>query len=181
MDYNIKLYWELEDQELGEVFKRCQENDLKQILPPDIREEARLFILFTRQVEVFGVVYETAEEKMLGFFFITNFEGCTARLYCQPFNDDVSESVGLGVLHWCFLHFEFKSLTLMVSALDSKALSLARHMGGRYLGEIPGALFGPEVYKTTNGKLFLFHPPENNQSFIRFDKWYHRGLPTFAE
>lgn len=177
MTFKIKLYWEMSDAGLEELYEIGRAEGVLDHVLYDVRADKNLFLIFARKAEVFGAVYAPggafrprgAEERSpgrpkdgrpLGFFYLDSFEGSTARLHFCLFRAGRNERLAVGrqVLDWCFETFEFKSLVGVVPALNPGAVGYARAMGGRCLGLIPGACWIERLRRTVAGVQFVFKP-----------------------
>ena len=162
LQYQVKLYWELSDQELEAIYTLSLREGILPGLPFEAGLSTANFCLFARRVEVFGAVYGL-DLNPKALFFLTNFEGNTARFHLRLLSSEAKSTGQLlpkWVGDWCFRHFEFRSLTLLLPTIDTGANCLAVDMGGQHLGEIPGACWVKGLKKTVAGELFVVVPSQ---------------------
>ncbi len=159
-NFDIKLYWHLTDGEFGRLYDVGQRDGVLDMVAFDTQVSRDMFILFARRTEVFGAVYDDRRVPM-GFFYLTSFEGGTARLHFCNFKAarPVLAELGRLVLNWCFETFEFQSLIGIVPSFNGGAIRFAREMGGREMGRIPGACWVERLKRAVSGIQFLFLPP----------------------
>lgn len=158
--YGIKLYWHLSDEELDRLYDIGKGDGVLDIVAFDANVSREMFMMFTRRVEVFGAVYD--ECIPMGFFYLTSFEGGTARLHFCNFRAarPVLAELGRLVLDWCFETLEFQSLIGIVPSFNVGAIRFAREMGGREMGRIPGVCWMERLKRAVSGIQFLFLPPK---------------------
>ena len=166
MEYQVKLYWELNDQELEAVYGLSLHENILAGLPFEAGLSATHFCLFAKRVEVFGVVYGV-DLSTKALFFLTNFEGNTARFHLRLFSGSGGDKNEPQLLpkwvgDWCFKHFEFRSLTLLIPSVGTESSCLGLDMGGHHLGEIPGACWIKDIKRTVPGDLFVVVPGQYN-------------------
>lgn len=158
-DYTIRLYWELSDKELGEIYATAQAERVLDIVAYDCQVDLERFLLFARRVEVFGAVMDG--DKTMGFFYLTSFEGSTARVHFCLFEAgrEYREEAGRAVLDWCFKSFEYGrlvSLIGIVPAINQGVIKYAREMGGQEMGTIPGFCWIERLKRSVGGVQFIF-------------------------
>ncbi len=160
----IKLYWQLTEEELAEVYKIAEAEKLLDLVAFDAAINKQMFLLFAGQVEVFGLVLHLTDNapkgKPVGFFYLTAFEGATARLHFCAFKAgrDHRHRLGKIALDWCFATFEFQSLVGVIPAYNLGARQYALEMGGEFRGLIPGACWIKRLKRAVAGAQFLFLP-----------------------
>lgn len=159
--YDIKLYWHLSDEDLGRLYDIGKADGVLDLVAFDANISREMFALFAQRVEFFGAVYGGGDGgEPMGFFYLTSFEGGTARLHFCNFRVARPFLAELGrlVLDWCFETFEFKSLIGIVPAFNVGAIRFAREMGGREMGRIPGMCWMERLKRAVSGIQFLFLP-----------------------
>lgn len=156
-DFRICLYWELSDSQLSEIYHTARRENLLDHVAFDAPVNEECFMLFARRVEVFGTVYDP-ENRPVGFFYLTNFEGSTARIHFCLFEAGHRRRVAVGgrVLDWCFEVFEFKALIGVIPSINTGAIGFARKMGGREVARIPGLCWIEKLKRSVNGVQFIF-------------------------
>lgn len=117
-DYEIKLYLEMNDEELEELYNTGIQDGSLKLTAYDAQISLALFLLFIRQVDVFGAVYNKAGQAQ-GLFYLNRFEGDSARIHFCPFKTgrEKLDVLGKMVLEWCFAVFEFKSIVGIVPSI----------------------------------------------------------------
>ncbi len=160
MSHQIKLYWEMTDEELGRIYDQARKEGALDLVAYDAAVSRDLFMLFARRAEVFGAVHGE-EEIPLGFFYLNAFEGRTARMhFCfLAAGRPERREIGRTVLKWCFATFDFECLVGIVPAINRGAVAFALEAGGRRMGEIPGCCWIEKLKRTVAGVQFLFPPP----------------------
>ena len=159
-EYEIKLYWQLTDAELGNIWFRGMVCGALPLMARDIQEMTpELFSLFARRVEVFGSIY-TPDGVNVGLFYLTDFEGSTAQIHFCLFEAGRKDRLAIGreVLDWCFKTFEFQAVVGIVPSINQGAARFARECGGREMGIIPGHCWIARLKRAVGGHQFLFLP-----------------------
>lgn len=156
-DFRIWLYWELSDSQLSEIYHTARRENLLDQVAFDASVNEECFMLFARRVEVFGTAYDP-EGRPLGFFYLTNFEGSTARIHFCLFEAGHPHRVAAGgrVLNWCFEVFEFKALIGIIPSINTGAIGYAHKMGGREIARIPGLCWIEKLKRSVSGVQFIF-------------------------
>jgi len=156
-DFRVWLYWELSDAQLSDIYHTARrENVLEQVaFDAPVNEEC--FLLFARRVEVFGACFDP-DGRPAGFFYLTNFEGSTARIHFCLFEAGHAcrATIGGRVLDWCFEVFEFKALIGIIPSTNTGAIGFARKMGGREIARIPGFCWIEKLKRSVSGVQFIF-------------------------
>lgn len=121
-----------------------------------------LFETFVRRLDRIGFfagVYDACA-RPLGFFFLSCFEGETARVHFCVFSRAAGERHELGgfVLKNIFRLFKLKSLIGVVPVINPGAARYCAEMGGARRGLIPGACWIARLRRAVGGIQFLFLP-----------------------
>ncbi len=123
--------------------------------------DAGLFETFVRldRVGFFAGVYDE-HARPAGFFFLSAFEGETARFHFCLFRwaFDQRHEIGAFVLENVFRCFRLKSLIGLVPVINSGAVRYCLEMGGRRSALIPGAAWIARLGRAVGGVQFLFLP-----------------------
>ncbi|MDR0882572.1 MAG: hypothetical protein LBP55_08515 [Candidatus Adiutrix sp.] len=93
-----------------------------------------------------------------GFFYLTDFEGATARIHFALYAAGRPARLALGrqVLAWCWATFELQALLGVIPGLNLGAVNYARALGGRELGRLPGYCWVARLKRAVAGRQFLF-------------------------
>lgn len=178
MTSEIKQYWDLIDDDLHAIYDQALEHRLLDRVAYDARMGRGLFLLFVRRAECFCAL--KTGERWSGFFYLSHFEGATARLHLalpelpssrtggQPSASRTGSAalprpaapapVIRQVLDWCFETFGFKSLFIVTPASDQAAAALWSGLGAERLADIPGLCWLEKQKKTAAGSLFVMRP-----------------------
>lgn len=155
------MCWEMSEAELERLYEEGKADGALGLVSYDMPMTYEVFSLFARRCEVLAACYG-AGSKPLGFFYLNDFEGSTARLhFClyQAGRGDRHE-IGRQALKWCFDTFKFKSLIGAVPVIYSGACDYAREMGGREMGWIPGLCWIERLKRAVGALVFIFEPKE---------------------
>lgn len=125
------------------------------------RLDGQLFETFVRRLDRIGFfagVYDRAGQSV-GFFFLSCFEGETARLHFCLFRRAAQRRHEIGdfALKHIFRLFQVKTLIGLVPVINPGAARYARAMGGQEMGLIPGACWIARLRRSVGGVQFLFH------------------------
>lgn len=163
IDFSIMLYWQLSEDQLTEVYETARTEGVLSLVAFDVQASEELFLIFARQAEVFGVVYGP-DGRPLGFFYLTGFEGSTARAHFCYFQAGRERRgvIGRAVLDWCFSTFELRSLIGVIPSINPGACRYAREMGGREMGLIPGLCWIARLRRCVGGVQFVFTKGEDH-------------------
>lgn len=155
--FEMKLYWEMTEARLAEIYRTARREGVIDQVAFDAAVNEECFLLFARRVEVFGAGFDD-RGRPLGFFYLNNFEGATARLHFCLFEAGRPRRLELGrrVLDWCFETFEFKALLGLVPTVNPAAIDYARRMGGRESALIPGLCWIERLKRTVDAVQFIF-------------------------
>lgn len=162
-NFRIWLYWELSDSQLSEIYHTARREGVLDRVAFDTSVNEECFLLFARRVEVFGTTFDS-ENRPVGFFYLTNFEGATARIHFCLFEAGHPHRVAVGrrVLDWCFDVFEFKALIGVIPSGNAGAIGYARKMGGREIARIPGLCWMDKLKRSVSGVQFIFERSETH-------------------
>ncbi len=124
------------------------------------RLDERLFETFVRRlgrIGFFAGVYD-GEGRAVGFFFLSGFEGETARVHFCIFSRAAPRrhEIGACVLENVFRLFRLKTLIGLVPVINPGAVRYCLEMGGRKTGLIPGACWIARLRRSVGGLQFLF-------------------------
>ena len=157
---NIRLYWSLSDDDLSRLYSQAKADGALDVMAYDLAVSEDLFVLFARKAEVFGAVYGSKKDP-LGFFYLTGFEGGTARIHFCLFRAGRADRLEIGrqVLAWCFETFEFQCLLGVVPEINQGAARFAENCGGLKMGKVPGFCWVDRLKRAVGGLQFLFTPP----------------------
>ncbi|MDR2946596.1 MAG: hypothetical protein LBV79_07625 [Candidatus Adiutrix sp.] len=185
MQCDIKQYWDLTDGDVDAVYQHAVREKLLDRILYDAASSRALFQLFARQAECFCAVYAPAAAsagsagssrgfgrvpsdsparpagRNAGFFYLSHFEGATARLHLALAGGEKREAAppALGfarqILDWCFATFEFKSLLTVSPAADESQARLWVDLGAAPLAEVPGLCWLEKQKKTAPGRVFI--------------------------
>lgn len=156
-DFRVWLYWELSDSQLSEIYHTARREGVLDQVAFDAPVNEECFLLFARRVEVFGTSYDS-EGRPVGFFYLTNFEGATARIHFCLFEAGHFHraAVSRRVLDWCFEVFEFKALIGVIPSVNTGAIGFARKMSGLEIARIPGLCWIEKLKRSVSGVQFIF-------------------------
>lgn len=158
MQCEIKQYWDLNDDDVQAVYDHAVDEKLLDRVVYDAGLNRKMFPLFVRRAECFCAVRSGGNPA--GFFYLSHFEGATARLHlalaAKPSAD--RDALVCRVLDWCFETFDFKSLLIITPADDQDASKLWTSLGADRLAEVPGLCWLEKKKKNVTGNLFLLHP-----------------------
>ncbi|UQZ89812.1 hypothetical protein C4J81_11565 [Deltaproteobacteria bacterium Smac51] len=121
-----------------------------------------LFETFVRRLDKIGFfagVYGD-QDRPVGFFFLSCFEGDTARIHFCLFNYGMERRHEIGdfVLETCFNFFKLKTLIGLVPVINQGAANYCLEMGGRKTVLIPGACWIARLRRSVGGLQYLFFP-----------------------
>lgn len=174
MRCDIKQYWDMTDADLREIYDHARAHDLLERVVYDAGLNWKLFQMFVRRAECFCAV--RADGRWRGFFYLSHFEGATARLHLgladdggggpaagerlsrnsAIIDDDRPDRLARQVLDWCLATFEFRSLLVVVPAADQRANRLWAALGAERLAEIPGLCWLDKKKQNVSGSLFHY-------------------------
>ena len=160
MTYDIKQYWDLSDDDLRQLYDQALKDELLDRVAYDAKLNRSLFPLFARRAECFCGL--RAGGRWNGFFYLSRFEGATARLHLALPGSAVPAAAVRQVLDWCFETFEFKSLFIVAPAGDAQAAALWPALGAERLADIPGLCWLENRKKNVPGRLFVMRPTACN-------------------
>lgn len=153
----IKTQWQLSDEQLSNIYEAARREGVLGLVAFDTAVDEEGFLLFARRVEVFGSGFDD-QGRPLGFFYLTSFEGSTARLhFCllaagRPHR----QFLGRAVIDWCFKTYELESLIGVAPSINRGACQYAREMGGQEMGVIPGLCWIDRLKRSVGGVQFVF-------------------------
>ena len=155
MQCDIRQYWDLSDEDIQAVYDQAERGKLLDRAAYDVGLNRKLFHFFARRAECFCAVY--AEKRLAGFFYLSRFEGATARLHLAlaAAPDGVRQDLARQALDWCFSTFDFKSLFIVAPAGDAEAAELWTSLGAQTLAEVPGLCWLEKKKKNVPGRLCL--------------------------
>lgn len=154
---DIKLHWGLSDAQLSEIYQTAKKEGVLSLVAFDGDIDEKGFMLFAKDVAVFGSGFDD-QGRPLGFFYLTSFEGATARLHFCFFQAGRAQRHLLGrqVMGWCFKTFRFESLIGIVPVINRGACQYAREVGGKEMGVIPGICWIDRLKRAVSGVQFIF-------------------------
>lgn len=163
MNFGLKLYWQLSDDDLSKIYQTAKREGVLNLVAFDVDINEECFKLFARRVEVFGAAFND-EGRPVGFFFLANFEGATARFHFCFLKAGRKDRrvIGQTVLDWCFGTFEFQSLIGVIPSINQGACQFAREMGGKEMGIIPGMCWINRLKRSVGGVQFIFTKGDSN-------------------
>jgi len=153
----ILRYDQLNNKQLAQLYDIAKRENVLDAVAFDVAADLDLFLASVRLMTFFGAGYDSKDQP-LGFFYLTNFEGSTARLHFCFFEAGRDRRLELGrwVLDWCFKAFEFKCLIGIVPVINRGAVNYARALGGYEMGIIPGICYIHRLERSVGGVQFIF-------------------------
>jgi len=153
----ILRYDQLNDWQLTQLYDIAKREKVLDSVAFDVVADLDLFLASVRLMTFFGAGYNS-DDQPLGFFYLTNFEGNTARLHFCFFEAGRNRRFELGrwVIDWCFKAFELKCLVGIVPVINRGAVNYARAVGGYEMGTIPGICYIHRLERSVGGVQFIF-------------------------
>ena len=157
MDFQIKMYPEMSDGDLAELYQTAESEKLFDHVCYDWPMSEAVFSLAVRRAEVFAAVYD-GEGQPLAFFYLTDFQGLSAHVHMGFFKRGRSRrhEVGRMVLNWCFETFAFQCLVGLIPVINRAAAWYAGELEGERLGKIPGCCWIERLRQSVDGIMFIF-------------------------
>lgn len=153
----IYLYQDLDRKQLETIYETARDERVLDLVSFDAPINKDKFLRAVKQLEVFGTGFDETG-RPLGFFYLTSFEGATARLHFCFFKAGCPDRLAIGraVLAWCFDSFKLEALIGVVPYFNRPALNYALEMGGREMGSIPGMCWIHRLKRAVGGVQFIF-------------------------
>lgn len=171
--YTIKFFTGndkgLKPSEINDLYRIGDADGTLALVAYDCPElNAHMFETFVRRLSRIGFfagVYDR-RARPVGFFFLSSFEGETARFHFCIFRwaSDRRHEIGEKVLENVFRRFKLKSLIGLVPAINPGAAEYCREMGGKEMGAITGACWLARLGRSAGGLQFLFFPKNTEEN-----------------